>query len=109
MSWLIAWRIAALVLAADALSAVLVARLFLASLAHNTLVVRAGRVGRFRHTLLPTVLAALILPTFEIVLFRHGLFSLTHAMRWQAAFQPRQMPSVPAQTAIRAIRLRAAL
>jgi len=86
MSWLIAWRIAALVLAADALSAVLVARLFLASLAHNALIVRAGTVGRHRHALLPTVLAALILPTFEIVLFGHRLFSLTHAMRWQAEF-----------------------
>jgi len=76
MSWLIAWRIAALVLAADALSAVLVARLFLASLAHNALVVSAGSGGRLRHALLSTVLAALILPTFEIVLFRHRLFSL---------------------------------
>jgi len=76
MSWLIAWRIAALVLTADALSALLVARLFLASLAHDALIVRAGAVGRLRHTLLPTVLAALILLTFEIVLFRHRLFSL---------------------------------
>jgi hypothetical protein len=86
MSWLIAWRIATLVLAADALSAVLVARLFLASLAHNALVVSAGSGGRLRHPLLSTVLAALILPTFEIVLFGHRLFSLTHAMLWQAEF-----------------------
>jgi hypothetical protein len=65
--------------------AFLVARLFLASRAHNTSVVTfvivAGSVGRLWLALLPAMLSALILPAFEIVLFGHLKFSDGSGMR----------------------------
>ena len=74
-------RIARLALPAHVQSAFFVARLLLTALiANNSLIGILRRVarprGRFRHALLPAMLAAHVLLTFQIVLFWHGLFSL---------------------------------
>ena len=63
------WRIAALVLSADVLRSLLVARLLLATLiADNALISRGvGTRCRSRHAFLSTVLAALILRALQIV------------------------------------------
>ncbi|MES2192953.1 MAG: hypothetical protein V4517_00935 [Pseudomonadota bacterium] len=58
---------------ADLLRALLVPRLLLSPLvANDTLILRAGwRQFRLWHTLLPTMLAALILHTFQIIFLGH--------------------------------------
>jgi hypothetical protein len=57
----------------DQLSALLVARLLLSLLvAHNALIGTVGRLGlRLWHALLAAMLSALVLHTFQIVLFGH--------------------------------------
>jgi hypothetical protein len=76
---LVTGGIVALVLPAHMLCAFLVARLLLAALvADDSLIgARIGPwpLGRLWHALLPAMLAALILRTFQIVFFRHALFS----------------------------------
>jgi len=74
-------RIARLALPAHVQSALFVAWLLLTALiANNSLIgilLRVARPpGRLRHALLPAMLAAHVLLTFQIVLFRHAIFSL---------------------------------